>query len=249
MKTYKQKRKHFHLIIFVIIIILFLVVRANFIYNLAINSKAIKNINSEGLNDEQYENILSPFREIHFNLIIQFALCLILISTISFIIIVIKEHKSTFDRLILLAIFGILVWIVCEVLNTFLMYNYPIYSIEIDKYFITLLPFIPHIYYIYKYSIVGIKIDITNQVEKEYKNTINDLQHLTELGLLSKSESDAKKEKKLKEKIMKGIKDTKEYTLLNKAKNDGILTQAEFDLKIANFVNITYNSEINNNIL
>ena len=111
---------------------------------------------------------------------------------------------------------------------------------EDDRYFISLLIFLPFLFYIYKESIIGKTIDITeevkNKIETKHEDSISDLNKLLEMELISQEEYNEKKEFRIKEKIRTEIKDTEEYSLLFTSKQKGLLTEEEFNTKVENLV-------------
>lgn len=107
--------------------------------------------------------------------------------------------------------------------------------------------FLPYGYLIFKYSIIGIKEDVTEQVKQKEENIHNDktddLDKLFRLNLLSEDEYLSKKEVHVKEKIRVELKDTEEYSLLLKSKQKGLLTDEEFTSKFENLVILKYNKK------
>ena len=105
--------------------------------------------------------------------------------------------------------------------------------------------FFPHLIFILQYTIIGKKIDITNEIE-EKENLIKDskisnLDSLYKSGILSEIEFNEKKEQVVKDKIKVDIKKTKEYDLLVSTKNTGLLTDKEFENKLNILIEKTFN--------
>ena len=105
--------------------------------------------------------------------------------------------------------------------------------------------FFPHLIFILQYTIIGKKIDITNEIE-EKENLIKDsqisnLDSLYTSGILSEIEFNEKKEQVVKDKIKVDIKKTKEYDLLVSTKNTGLLTDKEFENKLNILIEKTFN--------
>lgn len=104
--------------------------------------------------------------------------------------------------------------------------------------------FFPHIVFTIKNSILGSKVDITNEIEQKEdsvkNNKISDLDYLFKSGILNEIEFNEKKEKVIKEKIKIDIQKTKEYNLLLKTKNAGLLSEKEFENKIEELINKIY---------
>lgn len=108
--------------------------------------------------------------------------------------------------------------------------------------------FLPYIYLVVNYSIFGIKVDVSKQVQQKEEDIHNDitddLDKLFKLNLLSREEYLNKKEKHLKEKIRTDLKKTEEYELLLKSRQKGLLTEEEFNLKFENLVSINYDKKL-----
>ncbi len=115
------------------------------------------------------------------------------------------------------------------------------------KYYSYYYSFLPYIYLIINYSIIGVKVDVTKQVQQKKENTHNeitdDLDKLFKLNLLSQKEYLNKKEIHIKEKIREDLKKTEEYGLLFKSKQKGLLTEEEFNSKFESLVTINYNKK------
>lgn len=113
------------------------------------------------------------------------------------------------------------------------------------KYYSYYCLFLPYTFLIIRYSIIGIKEDVTEQVKQKEENVHNDktddLDKLFKLNLLSEEEYFRKKEVHIKEKIRVDLKDSEEYSLLLKSKQKGLLTEEEFTSKFENLVILKYN--------
>lgn len=120
------------------------------------------------------------------------------------------------------------------------------YDIQ-DKYLMSYFIFIPYLYIIYDKIIIGKQIDITQEVISEremfYNESVDELNKLLEMGLLSQEEYQIKKESRTQEKARIEIKDTEEYSLLIKAKQKRHITEEEFDNKVERLVNKKINNE------
>lgn len=137
----------------------------------------------------------------------------------------------------------VIVWIIFALTSSELKLN----TIKGDSYLISLLIFIPYLYFIYFETIVGTKSDITNQVKKKdlekYSDDLFDLQKLLEKGLISQDEYNNKLEIHTKEKLKKDIKDTEDYNLLLQAKQKKLISEDEFNIKIENLINLKFQNE------
>jgi hypothetical protein len=114
-------------------------------------------------------------------------------------------------------------------------------SFEFYSYYVI---FIPYLYLIYKYSIVGIKEDITievkNKKDEKHIDSLEDLDKLLKLNLLTNQEHQQKKELQKKNKIREDIKETEEYNLLIKSKAIGLINEDEFNMKIKGLIDKIY---------
>jgi hypothetical protein len=123
------------------------------------------------------------------------------------------------------------------------LFNYQIQDRYLMSYFI----FLPYLYLIYDKIIIGKQIDITQEVKSKvdssHKENLNDLDNLLKLDLITMEEYNEKREFRVKEKIRIEIKQTEEYTLLQKTKQKGLLSEDEFNTKVENLVNRKYNAE------
>ncbi|SHG32074.1 hypothetical protein SAMN05444396_10880 [Flavobacterium segetis] len=99
--------------------------------------------------------------------------------------------------------------------------------------------FLPYCYLIFKYSIIGIKEDITVEIKERLENRHNekldDLDTLLSLNLLSTKQHKKKAD----------LKETEEYNLLTKSKTIGLLTEQEFNDKVSFLVNKKYKDSKN----
>lgn len=97
--------------------------------------------------------------------------------------------------------------------------------------------FLPYCFLIFKYSIIGIKEDITLEIKERLGNKhhekLDDLDTLLSLDLLSTKQHKKKKKKEKLDKIKADLKETEEYNLLTKSKIIGLLTEQEFDDKVS----------------
>ncbi len=114
-------------------------------------------------------------------------------------------------------------------------------SFEFYSYYVI---FIPYLYLIYTHSIVGIKEDITievkNKKDEKHIDSLEDLDKLLKLNLLTNQEHQQKKELQKKNKIREDIKETEEYNLLIKSKAIGLINEDEFNMKIKGLIDKIY---------
>ena len=86
---------------------------------------------------------------------------------------------------------------------------------EDDKYFISLLIFLPFLYFIYHNSLIGKTVDISTKIkgktEQWHNEDLNDLENLFKLNLISKEEYNKKKDFRIKDKIRVELEDSEEY--------------------------------------
>lgn len=244
MKTIITKRDFNPLIAFFILIVIFLSVRFCYIYLFTYNETEYHKIFNQYSN-EPYEILhdkLEPIHQIRWDLEYQFGGVIALFALIIFYNLS-KYFKLTKHKLVLLIIEVILVWSVFSSTTTEIRLN----AIKDDNYFISLLIFAPFLFLIYHNTVLGKRVDITEDIkEKEtsvHNDKINDLDKLFKLNLISEEEYRQKKEFQVKSKISAEVKETEEYNLLSKSKQKGLLTEEEFNAKVENLVTKKHNTE------
>lgn len=247
-KTIITKRSYNPLIDFSIFVLIFLFIRMYFVntinaLNLKIDliyDKRKYDIATETFS-EDVSKIVAPIYDKIEYLSIQFGL-LVIISAFVIFYNLSRYFNHVKHKFVLLLVEVILVSIIFSNTSTDMKIN-----ADDDDNFISLLIFIPFLFFIYHNTLIGKKVDITKQVkdkeETAHNDDINDLNKLFELNLISKEEYDKKKEFRLKEKIREEIKETEEYNLLLKSKQKSLLTEDEFNKKVENLVNIKYNKK------
>lgn len=151
-----------------------------------------------------------------------------------------KYFKTIKHKFILFLIELSLVFLVFSMTTSELRLN----AHEDDKYFISLLIFLPFLYFIYHNSLIGKTVDISTKIkgktEQLHNEDLNDLENLFKLNLISKEEYNKKKDFRIKDKIRVELEDSEEYNLLVKSKLKGLLTEEEFKIKFENLVNNEY---------
>lgn len=186
---------------------------------------------------------VEPISEITYNLEWQFGFVIIFFSIISFLLLI-GKCKTLKNKIFLLLSFVFLDWFIFSITQSRLDCDTLLNVYEDDNYYLSLLFFIPFLYFIYAETIVGVKEDITEEIKTEintkHEDNIKDLDKLLELNLISQEEYNEKKEYRSKEKIRIEIKETEEYNLLLKSKQNGLLTEEEFNKKVENLVSTKY---------
>lgn len=226
------KRNYKPLIDFSIFILIFLFARIYFSNIIKVLDGKINSINSNS------NNIYSEIESFE----VKFGVLIVLFAFIIFYNLS-KYFKLTKYKIVLLLIEVILVWSIFSNTTTQMKLN----PVKDDTYFISLLIFLPFLFFIYHNTIIGKKVDITEKIkDKEeiiHNDKTDDLDKLFKLNLLSEDEYLSKKEVHIKEKIRVELKDTEEYSLLLKSKQKGLLTDEEFTSKFENLVTLKYNKK------
>lgn len=231
------QRNYKPLIDFSIFISIFLSVRFYFINHIVeLNNKIdLLYINSNNANADFSKPLYSDIESFE----IQFGGLIVLFGLIIFYNLS-KYFNQLKHQFVLLIIEIIFVWIIFSCTTTEMKLN----AVENDRYYISLLIFIPYLYFIYHNSIIGKKVDVSGKIKikKEIilNEKINDLNKLSELNLISQEDYDQKKEILIKDKIREDIKETEEYSLLLKSKQKGLLNEDEFNTKVENLINIKF---------
>ncbi|MFY7743542.1 MAG: hypothetical protein ACOVQR_12900, partial [Flavobacterium sp.] len=233
------KRNYNPLIQFLTLISLFLIVRQLFVFKF----ESLEIELSEFYRNNDYKNSYdtSIYNEIT-NHEIFYGIVIVLFALFNFLMLV-KRFKTKENKYSLFLLEFVIVWIIFAFTSTELKLN----TIKEDNYFISLLIFFPYFHFIYVETILGTKLDITEQVKKKelkkYSDDILDLHKLHEKDLISVEEYNNKLEIQSKEKLRKEIKETEEYTLLLQAKQKNLITEDEFNVKIENLINKIFKSE------
>ena len=111
--------------------------------------------------------------------------------------------------------------------------------------FFPYLHLIPSIYLIYKYTIIGVTIDVTNEVIKSKTDTLNKelntLQQLKDSGILSETDFTQKRTKLMKNDIEERFKLTNDYKKLLELKKSKTITQEEIERIIFEHVQKVFN--------
>lgn len=169
----------------------------------------------------------------------QFGFIIIFFTIISFLILV-GKYKSLKDNFLLFLTFAFLDWSIFAITQSREDCDTLLNVYKNDNYFVSLLFLCPFLYFIYKETIIGQKIDITEDIKNKahinHEDSLKDLNKLLEMDLISQEEYNEKKELRTKEKTRTEIKDTEEYNLLLKSKEKGLLTEQEFKTKVENLV-------------
>ncbi|WP_396164871.1 SHOCT domain-containing protein [Flavobacterium sp.] len=236
MRTVIIKREYKSLLAFLIFISLFLIIRQNFANNIEVlyNKWTSIQFTNQSLPWVELEKLVSPYmlkiRDIERN----FGFLIIFFSILIFSFLTTKL-KSKNEKISLFFISSFLVFIITDIAR-----GIEISIKEKDEYYLSLLIFLPFSYFIYKETIMGQKIDITEEIKNKanvnHDDNLKDLNKLLEMDLISQEEYNEKKELGTKEKIRIEMKDTEEYNLLLKSKEKGLLTEQEFNTKIENLI-------------
>lgn len=225
------------LIDFSIFISIFLLVRLYFINNLEdLNNKIDLSYNNSNNDSTNFSKITESIYSDIESFEIQFGGLIVLFGFIIFYNLS-KYFNQLKHQFVLLIIELIFVWIIFSCTTTEMKLN----AIKNDRYYISLLIFIPYLYFIYHNSIIGKKLDVAGKIKikKEIilNEKINDLNKLYELNLISHEDYVEKKEILTKEKMKEDIIETEEYSLLLKSKQKGLLNEVEFNTKVDNLIN------------
>lgn len=242
MRTIIIKRNYKTLFTFVFLILIFLTVRFSFIRNLEEIDSQVQtiyekytNTSDNSFNYSKIDELTPPYYDKIFRLADNYGFTIVLFSIVIFFILL-KKPKNKKSKFYLLLTIIIIDWIIFSSTTSTIRLS----ANEDDRYFISLLIFLPFLFYIYKESIIGKIIDITeevkNKIETKHEDSISDLNKLLEMELISQEEYNEKKEFRIKEKIRTEIKDTEEYSLLFTSKQKGLLTEEEFNTKVENLV-------------
>ncbi len=172
-----------------------------------------------------------------------------------------------FSLLVMLVILGIVVYkyykaeikffIIWFLVYTILIGRYLIgpmnlrisYSSEVELHQIVFyLTFVPYAYLIFKYSIFGIKVDISDELsqtlEIQVDEEIQKLKTLQNADILTTKEVETKTKIIVIEKMKKEVILSKEYDLLCQLEKSGTLTSQEVQLKIEELVNKRYEEQV-----
>ena len=244
MKTIITQRNFKPLYHFLIILSLFLLIRQYFVVKISdiakINSQLyLTNVELGKLGhpelQQSYDSLFIQIRSFEE----YFGVAIVLISCVIFYFIstYLKSIKAKFIAFLMELC---LVWVVFSMTTSELRLN----AHDDDKYFISLLVFLPFLFFIYHNSLIGNKVDISSEIkgkaERLHNEDLNDLDNLFKLNLISKEEYNKKKDSRRKDKIIVELKDSDEYNLLVKSKQKGLLTDDEFKMKFENLVNNEY---------
>lgn len=248
MKTLITKRNFEPLYYFLAFLSIFLLIRLYFVNKCKIFDSNISLIYEQSPSNSSYEyttNLTMPIYEKIYSLEQQFGIVIIVFSIIIFYNLS-RYFKTIPHKVVILLIEISLVLIIFS--NTSSEVN--INAFKDDNHFLSLLIFLPFLYFIYHLSIVGSTIDISSQINNEderlHSENLNDLDKLLGLNLISKEEYLKKKEFKIKERIMVEIRNSEKYKLLLKSKKNGILTEDEFVKKLEDLVNFDYYNNYQN---
>jgi uncharacterized protein YqgQ len=102
-----------------------------------------------------------------------------------------------------------------------------------DEFYLTYYVFVPYIYFIIKYSFIGVN-NSDNFIKSELNKNVSkiiDLEQLLKKGIISKEEFILKQNDILKQNIIFELEKNEEFVLLKKAFNNKILTKEEFNSK------------------
>ncbi|MDI5948904.1 SHOCT domain-containing protein [Flavobacterium yafengii] len=242
MKTIIIKRDYKTLFTLIFLILLFLTVRFSFIKNLEEIDSQVQTIyekytdsSNNSFDYSKIDKLTPPYYDKIFRLAENYGFTIVLFSIVIFFILLNKPKykKSKFYLLLTIIMID---WIIFASTTSTIRLS----ANEDDKYFISLLIFLPFLFYICKESIIGKTIDITaevkNEIETKHEDSISDLKKLLEMELISQEEYNEKIEFRTKEKIRTEIKDTEEFNLLLKSKQKGLLSEEEFNTKVENLV-------------
>lgn len=244
MKTIITQRNFKPLYHFLIFLSLFLLIRQYFVVKindiaklnaqLYLNNVELGKLGHPEL-EQSYDSLYIKIRSFEE----YFGVAIVLMSCIIFYFIstYLKSIKAKFIAFLMELC---LVWMVFSMTTSELRLN----AHEDDKYFISLLIFLPFLFFIYHNSIIGKTVDISSEMkgkaERLHNEDLNDLDNLFKLNLISEEEYNKKKDSRRKDKIIVELKDSEEYNLLVKSKQKGLLTEDEFKIKFENLVNNEY---------
>ena len=236
MRTIIIKRDYSLIINFFIIIILFYIVRVIFcnIFESLENNYHLTFNKYYNISEEKFEAISSEIYRQRYSNEVFYGVLIVIFSLAEFYILS-KKLKSKKEKLWVFSILFILTFSVFANTSNELRFN-PLHKNN----YISFLIFLPILFYIYKLSIIGVKIDVTDDIKEKLnirlKEDTDDLDNLLKMELITKKEYTDKKEKYIKDKIKIELKNSDEYNLLLKSKEKGILTEEEFNTKIENLV-------------
>lgn len=239
MKTIITKRNYKPLYDLLIILSIYLLIRLYFVGVFKSFDSKLSTIYEQMPSDHSYEfssNLTEPvFREIS-SAEAQFGIIVVIASLFIFYNLS-KYFKTIKHKFILFLIELSLVFSVFSNTTSELRLN----TIDDDNYYISLLIFLPFLFFIYHNSLIGKKVDISDEIkgktEQLHNEDLNDLDNLFKLNLISKEEYNKKKELSIKEQIRAKVKNSEKYELLLKAKQKGLLTEDEFKIKFEDLVN------------
>jgi len=248
MKTTITKRKLKPLYEFLILLTVFLLIRQHFatkvellMHNLAEIYKSNIELGKLGhpdfeLGSEYFESLQNKIHSLEE----YFGLTILIMSFIIFLNLS-SYFKNIKHKIFVFIVEFCLVWTIFSCTTTELRLN----AVEDDNYFISLLIFMPFLYFVYHISIIGKTIDITGEIKRKNERLLNeglnDLDKLLKLNLLTKEEYNQKKEFQIKEKLKIEIKDSEEYILLSKSRQKGLFSKDEFKIKFEELINANYN--------
>src|SRR5690606_6198935 len=92
---------------------------------------------------------------------VQFATILLLTSIISFVILINRSNMN--EKSFLILSYLIIILTIFSIVNM----EYEFNSFSDDEYYVSYLIFLPYVYYIYRDSILGEKVDITDKVKQK----------------------------------------------------------------------------------
>ena len=110
-----------------------------------------------------------------------------------------------------------------------------------ENFILILILFSPYLYFILFDTIIGVKIDIAENIisnkKNESNNSIEELHQLREKGIISSEQFSDKRTLVLREQIKTEFLVSNEYKTLLGLKDRGMFTKQEFDEKIEEIIN------------
>ncbi|MBP6576238.1 MAG: SHOCT domain-containing protein [Chryseobacterium sp.] len=181
-----------------------------------------------------YNKFMAEFEALN----ITYAINLSLFSLILFFYIIIKNQKGSSILLGFLYLF--LAWLIIT--------NFEFNKIDTistrdlgENFILILILFSPYLYFILFDTIIGVKIDIAENIisnkKNESNNSIEELHQLREKGIISSEQFSDKRTLVLREQIKTEFLVSNEYKTLLGLKDRGMFTKQEFDEKIEEIIN------------
>jgi hypothetical protein len=251
MKTIITKRKYSSLISFIILISLYLLLHLYY-QNLFVstNEKVDKIYDTYwNPNIESAMNIVKikaePLFENINNFEWQFGFIIISFSIISFILLT-PKCKNLKEKILLFSLFTFFTWLVFAITQSRVDCDTLLNVYTADNYYVSLIFFIPFLYFIYIETIIGIKEDKTEELKIELEITHEDnlKDKLLEMNLISEEVYNNKKEFHIKEKIKVEIQESEEYILLIKSQQKKLITEEEFNEKVESLIIKKYSEKV-----